>query len=139
MNATNLLNRFGKVRQTGAGKWLACCPAHEDRSPSLSVKQTDDGKILLHCFGGCSVTDIVAVINLQLADLMPERQGYDRAKSRIPKFNKTELFDRVVFESIILRMAVSQLLSGVSLSKEDLARVEQAGSVIDDLAKEVRL
>jgi len=46
----NLLGRLNKVKSTGRNSWLACCPAHDDRSPSLSIKEEADGHILLHCF-----------------------------------------------------------------------------------------
>lgn len=139
MNVSDLLQRLEKVRSTGADKWLARCPSHEDRSPSLAIKQTADSKILLHCFAGCAVADITATLGLKLSDLMPDSPDRDRTKAKAPKFNKNELFDRCVFESYILRLSIAQLLLGKPLSMEDLARVEQAESVIDDLAREVRL
>ncbi|WP_174626581.1 CHC2 zinc finger domain-containing protein [Candidatus Methylobacter favarea] len=67
-----LLSRLEKVHKTGANKWLSCCPAHNDKSPSLAIKLADTDKVLLHCFAGCSVADIVASVGLTLADLMPE-------------------------------------------------------------------
>ncbi|MCG2644291.1 MULTISPECIES: DUF7146 domain-containing protein [Bradyrhizobium] len=39
-------------------QWLACCPAHEDRSPSLSLTDTQDGLVLWHCLAGCSQADV---------------------------------------------------------------------------------
>lgn len=50
------------------GRWQARCPAHEDRSPSLAITESDD-KILIHCFAGCSAADIMAAVGLQLGDL----------------------------------------------------------------------
>lgn len=44
-------------REVSAGQFLARCPAHDDKTPSLSVKQNGD-KILLHCFAGCEFTEI---------------------------------------------------------------------------------
>ncbi|MCV5231644.1 CHC2 zinc finger domain-containing protein, partial [Escherichia coli] len=52
LRADVLLERLAGVRLVGAGRWMACCPAHPDRSPSLSIRVLDD-KILLHCFAGC--------------------------------------------------------------------------------------
>jgi len=57
-------------RQRGED-YSAKCPAHEDRSPSLSVATGDGGKVLLHCFAGCSHVDIVAALELRQSDLFP--------------------------------------------------------------------
>jgi hypothetical protein len=139
MNIGTLLDRLDKVRRTGPNKWLACCPAHEDKSPSLGVRLTDDGKILIHCFGGCSVSEIVGAVGLTLADLMPERpQGYDRTRAKVPRFSKSEMFDLLHHSSIILSLAIRQLMSGNPLSANDLISVTRAEQLIDSINKEVR-
>jgi hypothetical protein len=48
-------------RKVGNG-WMACCPAHHDREPSLSISDTEDGKILVHCHAGCDQRGVVAVL-----------------------------------------------------------------------------
>jgi hypothetical protein len=134
-----LISRLQKVRKTGDAKWLACCPAHKDRSPSLAIKLSDSDKILLHCFAGCDVQSIVSSVDLELSDLMPERpQGYGRSKPNAPRFNKNELFDCLVFESTLLSLAIRKLLSGDDLAVQDLRRIEQAEELISELAREVR-
>jgi len=52
-------------------KFTARCPAHEDRTPSLSVGEGVDGRALVYCFGGCDADEIVRTIGLQWADLFP--------------------------------------------------------------------
>ncbi len=47
---------------------MACCPAHKDAKPSLSVSEKD-GKILLHCQAGCSTNEIVSSMGLSVKDL----------------------------------------------------------------------
>lgn len=69
----DILARLEGVRQTSPGQWVAKCPAHKDRSPSLSVRDAGDGRKLLHCFAGCATEHVVEAIGLRLADLMPER------------------------------------------------------------------
>lgn len=71
MRMENLLCHLEGVRESGRG-WTARCPAHQDRSPSLSVAQGDDGRILLHCFAGCQVEAITAAIGLTVHDLFAE-------------------------------------------------------------------
>ena len=132
----NLLQKLDKVKPTGSGKWLACCPAHNDKSPSLGIKLSDDGKILIHCFGGCAVSEIVAAVGLELSDLMPPNAKYQKGV-KPPRFNKYEMFDRLVFESIILSLAIRQLLNFQDLSPDDLSRVVQAESVINGIVSEV--
>ena len=59
-----LLSQLSKVKPNGRGQYSACCPSHNDKSPSLVIRQTDDGKILLKCFAGCSAYEIVSAIGL---------------------------------------------------------------------------
>src|SRR5260370_821519 len=42
--------------------WMARCPAHEDREPSLSIKETDSGKVLVHCHTGCDQQQVIAAL-----------------------------------------------------------------------------
>lgn len=87
MSAAKLIDRLQGVRSTGPGRWLSRCPAHEDRSPSLSVRETDDGRVLIHDFAGCDASDVLAAVGLTLSDLFPERPDDHRrrpSQSRIP-------------------------------------------------------
>jgi hypothetical protein len=51
VSAAALLERLRRVTTTGAGRWLARCPAHADKSPSLSIREPEPGLVLVHCFG----------------------------------------------------------------------------------------
>lgn len=50
------------------------CPAHNDKNPSLSVSESNDGIILMYCFAGCSTEDIRKVTGLSWKDLFPKRK-----------------------------------------------------------------
>jgi putative DNA primase/helicase len=63
-----VLSRLEGVKKNGKG-WNALCPAHEDHDPSLSVKEGDDGRVLLHCFAGCEGGAVMAAMGLTFADL----------------------------------------------------------------------
>lgn len=71
--AEKLVARLDGVRETGTGRWIARCPAHEDKRPSLSIRELDDGRVLVHDFGGCEVGDVLAAVGLEFSDLYPER------------------------------------------------------------------
>jgi len=53
------------VVKSGEG-WKALCPFHDDDKPSLSIKEGNDGRVLLHCFTGCSFTQILSALGLKL-------------------------------------------------------------------------
>lgn len=57
------------ARRAGRGRWTARCPAHEDGSPSLSIREGRDGRVLLYCFAGCSLTSILQALSLSIRDL----------------------------------------------------------------------
>lgn len=41
------------ARPTGEGQWLARCPAHADRTPSLAIRDGEGGRVLVRCWAGC--------------------------------------------------------------------------------------
>ena len=65
-----VLSHLACVRKSVHG-WVARCPAHDDREPSLSVGLGHEGQILLTCFAGCSLERIVDAMGLTVADLFP--------------------------------------------------------------------
>ena len=75
-----LKTRLKKMRHRGHGKYTAQCPAHQDRGPSLSIKETDDGMILLHCFAGCDIEQICRAIDLKISDLFPPKEFIESRK-----------------------------------------------------------
>lgn len=93
MPAEILLNELHKVRKSGTNKWMACCPAHDDKSPSLSISEASGGHILIHCFAGCETSEILAIAGLSMADLFPERDARyfdDRPPEPPPRQNRIE-------------------------------------------------
>jgi putative DNA primase/helicase len=60
MNAETIARALGG-RRAGA-TWMARCPAHDDRSPSLSISSGKDGKVLVRCHAGCDQRDLIAVL-----------------------------------------------------------------------------
>jgi putative DNA primase/helicase len=69
-----VLSRLDRVRRTGNG-YEARCPAHEDRTASLSIGIGDDGRILVYCHASCTTEAVMSAINMEMKDLMPRRQS----------------------------------------------------------------
>lgn len=111
MKADILLSRLEKVRPTGHHEWVACCPAHEDRSPSLAVKDVEDGRVLVHCFAGCAAEDVLAAVGLTFADVMPERVGnVERIKPL--RWNPRTVLEAVAHNVMLLVVAASDAAHG---------------------------
>lgn len=70
-----VLGLLEAVRRNGEGRWMARCPAHGDRSASLSVRLGDDGRTLLHCFAGCSFGEVVEALHLEPQQLFPPTEA----------------------------------------------------------------
>ena len=66
-----VLARLRGVVLRGPGGWIACCPAHADRRPSLSLTETDERKLLVHCHAGCDPASVMEAIGLTTAFLFP--------------------------------------------------------------------
>jgi hypothetical protein len=78
-----------QARRTGPGRWLAKCPAHADRSPSLSIATGRDGRALVRCFAGCELNLVLKAAGLTIADLFanhprkPEQRAIATVRDRL--------------------------------------------------------
>ncbi|MBI5093854.1 MAG: AAA family ATPase, partial [Candidatus Hydrogenedentes bacterium] len=72
MTVRELLSQLEAVKAVGSEKWMALCPAHADKNPSLSVSTGEDGKTVLKCFAGCETQAIVEALGLRMSDLFPD-------------------------------------------------------------------
>ena len=117
---TVMLGRLEKVTDRGGGQYSACCPAHEDKNPSLSIRETDD-RLLLHCFAGCHSTEIVAAVGLSLADLFntPLNKHYVKSLPSQRRFNHRALLLMIDRELTKVAIAAHDMAEGRVLSDDD--------------------
>lgn len=125
MTAEAFLSHLDKVKRTGPGRWLARCPAHDDRGPSLSIRELDDGRILVHCFSGCDVQSVLSAVGLELDALFPERE-LPHGKSERRPFPASDVLRAVAFEALVVMVAGATLLSGQPFTDADRARLALA-------------
>lgn len=64
-----VLAKLDGVRRESDGGFVARCPAHDDRRPSLRIARGGDGRCLLHCRAGCSVDSVLRSLELERRDL----------------------------------------------------------------------
>jgi len=67
MTLQDFLNGLQKVERRGTG-FMARCPIHEDKTPSLSVCEVN-GRILVNCFAGCATEEVIGAMGLKMSDL----------------------------------------------------------------------
>jgi hypothetical protein len=70
-----------QAQRTGPGRWKARCPAHNDRSPSLSIREGENGHVTLFCRAGCSLDSILAALHLVTDDLFGPPPSPEQADS----------------------------------------------------------
>ena len=134
MDAEVLLGRLDGVIRTGDGRWSARCPAHDDQSPSLSVR-LDGDRLLFHCHAGCAPEDVLAAVGLSWSDLYADpweaafrvacAEGAHRAHREKLRRELVNGID-IAVERMILRIAAADLRRGRALSIEDRGRVAVA-------------
>lgn len=130
MSATNLLNQLSRVKKTGADRWMACCPAHQDKTASLSIKDLPDGRMLLHCFAGCEPDAVLAAIGLTFADLMPERLQGDFKPVRFA-FSALDALRALVADLLFIRLCALSLAQGRALIESDREALHQSACRIE--------
>lgn len=126
MDVNELVSRLDKVRQGKPGEWTARCPAHADKSPSLSVKE-NGGSTLIHCFGGCETAAIMRALGLTLSDLFPERLPDN--PPRRGAFTAMDALRCLSYESFIAAIAAADLAEGKPV---DVSRVCLAAGRISE-------
>lgn len=130
-----VLSALDRVRKSGNG-WVACCPAHDDRTPSLSIAEGDDGRALLHCYGGCDVRSVVDAAGLKMADLFPEglsleaRQQYQRRSLKAAHDHARLLVE--IAQNTAGDLSDDDLLVAAK-AQHDLPRIEAQLAELDEL------
>jgi len=127
MTIENILARLSKVRKSQRG-YMACCPVHQDNNPSMTITETDDGKVLAHCFScGARGSDVVEALGLPASELFSgEFTGTYDAKF---KLRKTELEDNMV-----ITIYEQDKREGKYLTHADYKRYRLAKARIEQLA-----
>lgn len=129
MNTADFLSRLDGVKDRRQGQWFAKCPAHDDRSPSLSVKEAEDGTTLIRCFAGCSAQQIAEAVGLSLRDLFPDTKEFHGKK---PRWNHKDVLNLLSHEATLITLAAGALAQGRKLTENDFQNLLTA---VDRLEK----
>jgi hypothetical protein len=130
MGVDALLERLQGVRRTGEGRYLARCPAHQDKSPSLSVRELDSGVVLLHCFASCSVEEVLRAVGLDFDALFPPRPTEQGPRLHAP-FPAADVLRALADELMVVAVIVGDVEHGRVVSVEDFTRLRLARERIE--------
>jgi hypothetical protein len=123
-----ILERLHGVKQTGPDRWISRCPAHDDSSPSLSIRSTGDGRVLLHCFGGCEVEEILECMSLSFSALFDAPSPHNQP--RVARgWSARELLELIAHEAIVAVLLTQDGLKR-SLTEDEHLRLMQASARI---------
>lgn len=143
MNADMLLSRLEGVRKSGRG-WIAKCPAHSDKSASLSIAEGDNGTVLLHDFAGCEPVDVLAAVGLTLGDLFPKRdlrtmtraeRSDLRVMAQIPKWKAA--LNVAIHETGVVLTVMGELQRTRKLTPANAARLTCAWELLESARAEL--
>ena len=121
MSIHALVERLENCRQITKDSYKAKCPAHADGSPSLSIKEKSDGRILIHCFAGCGAHEILDAIGLEYSALFPPDGEYRSLVAQLHTKAPRETID-----SLVVEIAEHDLARGMRLSDTDIERYKKA-------------
>jgi hypothetical protein len=122
----SLLQRLDRVKKTGSDKWQACCPAHDSKShASLAIRLLDDGRIVLHDFGGCSTGEVLQSIGMDFADLFPKTSDFHLPKVKRP-FIASDVLRCLAVDSLVILQCSNAMRRDEKLSDADHASLRAA-------------
>jgi len=129
-----LLGACKRVKKTGSSNWLACCPAHDDKNPSMTVRELPDGMVLVHCFAGCSVEEIATAAGIKLDELFPEKTcEYKQPQRR--SFPAADVLAAVVREINVMSIVAADLAAGKPLDEESARRMRTARARLTEASR----
>lgn len=132
MKAEAFLSRLEKVRESVTGSWLACCPAHDDKTPSLAVRELDDGRLLIHCFAGCSVEKVISALGLDFDALFPDTRYTIPSRGLQRPWNPSIVLKALAADALYIAVCSSDMARGITLEAAEHERLMQAVARIQD-------
>lgn len=131
MKIEALLSRLKKVKRAGDGKYMACCPAHADKTASLTVREESDGRVLINCFAGCDTYSILKTVGLDWDDVFPDKVIGHSIKKIDQIIYPSDAMKIIQHEARIIMVAAYDIRKGKTLSTEDYTRLDEAIQTIN--------
>jgi hypothetical protein len=128
-----------RVRPNGTDRWRACCPGHAGSNPSaLSIGVGAEGQVLLRCWSGCEVDQVIGALGLELGDLFPPRESSAGKPARRRLITASQALDLLDAEMTFAVVCASDLSHGQALDDATRDRLLLAAARVTMLRTEAR-
>lgn len=130
-----------KLRENGRDRWRACCPGHGGSNASaLSIGIGQDDQVLLRCWHGCDVEQVVGAMGLELQDLFPPKPESGHGSGPIKRrrlLTAGHALDLLDGEATLVLICASDLAQGKALDDTTRDRLLKSAARISMLRDEV--
>lgn len=139
-NINQILGMLDKVRRRSNNQWMACCPVHQERTPSLSIKD-DNGKIIMKCFGcGASGIDVIGAVGMEPSDLFPPSDNVDyQSRPKRSRFPADQVLEALITEATVIYMIASDMSKTDNIDQATKERLLQAVGRVNAAANYTRI
>lgn len=130
-----------KLRENGRDRWRSCCPGHGGSNPSaLSIGVGDNDAVLLRCWHGCDIEQIVTALGLELTDLFPPKPENGHGSGPLKRrrlITAGQALDLLHDEAQLVALCAANIANGVEINDDDRSRVLTAAGRVCILRDEV--
>lgn len=119
-----------KARKGSGEWWSACCPAHDDKGPSLGFIEHPNGNVGFVCRAGCTKESILAAMGLQWADVFAESMT---TEARL-QYHRRNLESERQHASLVLEIARS---NPATLSEDEVILVSRCERRVAEIEVEL--
>lgn len=137
MQIEKILSRLDGVIKTN-GQYMANCPAHSDKDPSLAIKESEN-KILIHCFAGCSALEVLEAIGLSVTDLYTDTPTHHKKRPIKSSYRIRPPVEKITPDSYyntVIAIAKSDVYRGTQLNPVDLQTTQEAMDYFESRKKD---
>tara|TARA_R110000787_G_scaffold93444_6_gene195717 strand:- start:1064 stop:1477 length:414 start_codon:yes stop_codon:yes gene_type:complete len=131
-----ILARFSKVYKSGDDEYQCLCPSHDDRNASLGLKFKED-KMILNCFAGCSMQDILDAIGLSWGDVMPDSKPNEYKHEKM-RFNPYAVIKASKQDILFIAVCSAHVAAGNALEKNDREKLFQITERLRELYDNIK-
>lgn len=113
-----IVSRLERVKWVKPDQVVACCPAHDDDTPSLALRDAGD-KVLMRCYAGCTFDEIAAALGMQPREFFADSKA---PKSTVPGVSRRQIYKELAVELLTAYTVTRDRAEGKDIAAGDAER-----------------